>query len=192
MTRSMAILFVALAGLLIIYVNTGHLETQAANYYGYVNSGMVRGLSGFLLGVLTYRIYLSVENNKRWLAYNPFIKVAAVVAVAIVVFARSGKVSELDLIAPFVFMLLVASFANESGFFTKQLSKLHYLGTISYSVYLNQIIVASLIWYWFPSLRDLFYYRLVVFLLVLLVVSHFTYRFIERPLRDIGRKAFSS
>lgn len=190
-TRSITILFVALAGLLVIYVNTGHLETQAANYYGFVNSGMIRGLSGFLLGILTYRIHLRFKNNKRWLSFNPLIKTVAVFAVVMVMFARSGKVSELDFIAPFVFMLLVVSFANESGFLTKWLSKLHYLGTISYSLYLNQIIIGSLIWYWLPSLHNSFYSRLAVFLTVLVLVSHFTYRFVERPLRNYGRKVFA-
>jgi peptidoglycan/LPS O-acetylase OafA/YrhL len=188
MTRSIVILFVALAGLIVIYANTGHLETQAANYCGFLNSEIIRGMSGFLLGILTYRIHLRFKDNNRWLAFNPFIKAIALVGVVIVLFTRSGKLSELYMIAPFVFMLLVVSFANESGFLTKWLSKLHYLGTISYSLYLNQILVGSLIWYWIPSLHNSFYSRLAVFLLVLLIVSHFTYRFVERSLRNLGRK----
>ncbi len=111
------------------------------------------------------------------------LELLAVTGVIFVMFAREGKLSELDFLAPFAFMLVVAVYADESGPISRGLKGLRYLGTISYSLYLNQIIVNTLVWQWFPSLRDLFYPQLAVFLLALLVVSHFTYFFIERPLR---------
>ena len=36
-TRSSGIFLVATSGLMVIYWNTGHLETQAANYFGFLN-----------------------------------------------------------------------------------------------------------------------------------------------------------
>lgn len=183
-THSMTIFLVALVGLIVIYINTGHLETQVANYYGYLNSGMLRGLSGFLLGVLAYRIYLRVNNVQGWLVVKTPLEITAVATVMVVIFAREEKVSSLDFFAPFVFIILVVSFADESGFLSRRLRRLAYLGTISYSIYLNQIIVGHLVWRFVPALRDTFYFRLTVFLVVLLVVSHFTYMFVEKPMRN--------
>lgn len=183
LTSSIALFAIAVAGLMVIYLNTGHMETQAANYFGFLNSGMVRGVSEFTLGVLTYRVFVGLQDDERWQRYKTAIELTAIAAVFAVLFARDGKLSEMDFLAPFAFMLLVLTFADESGFFSQKMRKLSYLGTISYSIYLNQIIVEMMVWHWVPSLRDQFYTRLFVFLAILLITSHFTFRYIEQPLR---------
>jgi peptidoglycan/LPS O-acetylase OafA/YrhL len=191
-SRTSMLLILPVIGLGVIYVNTGHLETQADNYFGFLNSGMVRGLFEFLLGVLTYRIYLQIRGNEIWKANQTPIEMLAVTGLLFVLFARDGKLSVLDFGAPFVFMLVVAVFAGDSGCLSRRMKGLKYLGTISYSLYLNQVIVLTLVWQWLPAIRDSTYARLAFFLLVLVIVSHFTYRFVERPLRTKIRSWFAT
>jgi len=187
-TRSSAIFLIAATGMMVIYWNTGHLETQAANYFSYLNSGLLRGLSGFLLGVLSYRFYLRFGEDNFWKRLTIYIEPLSLVGLSIVVFSRTGKTSSYDFIAPFIFMLIVTSFAGETGLISRYISRFHYLGSISYSIYLNQIIVLLLVNHFMPKQESPMLVRLAVFLSLLIVTSHFTLTYVENPLRSLGKK----
>ena len=84
-------------------------------------------------------------------------------------------------------MIVVAVFSLESSFFSRHIRIYKYLGEISYSIYLNQIPVLLLIGpilskYALPVIGAFFAY-----LAILMTVSHFTYRYIEKPFRKKGR-----
>lgn len=192
-TRSLTLTFLALIGLVVIFVNTGHLDTHASNYYTLLNSGMIRGVASFFLGILSYRTYLYFKGNPdiRIARIVGHLEIVCVLAVGIIVFGRSGNHSGLDFLAPFLFMLVVVVFAFEYGFISKLLKKFNYLGVISYSIYLNQITVLMLMQYISNKLRQPGTVFFAEYILVLLIYSHFTYRAIERPLRRIGRGLFS-
>lgn len=184
-TKNSSLLVTAVIGLTVIYSNTGHLDTHSYNYYTLFNSGIVRGLSSFFIGILSYRLYLNYRDDIRVKRYIDYIETASVIGLIIVVFWRSGKYSSGDILAPFVFMVVVAVFAIEIGRLSKQLFKFRYLGTISYSVYLNQISVLMLVRYISGQSGTLSV--LLIYLLILLIYSHFTYKYIERRMRDKGR-----
>jgi len=192
-TRSLILFLLALFGLVVIYVNTGHLDTHASNYYALLNSGMIRGVSSFFLGILSYRVYLHFKDNPdiRIARILGHLEIVCVTAVGIIVFGRSGNHSGLDFLAPFLFMLVVVVFSFEYGLISKLLKKFNYLGVISYSIYLNQITVLLLMQYIANRLRQPGAVFFAEYILVLLVYSHFTYHTIERPLRQIGRNLFS-
>lgn len=193
-TKNSTLFLLSLLGLVVIYINTGNLDTHAANYYGVINSGMIRGAASFLLGILAYRIHQRYKNHQGRKAFRFFSYLEAVclIGVAGILFERDGSQSSLDFIAPYVFMLVVVVFSFEQGGISRFVKMFRYLGTISYSIYLNQITVLLLSTYladkWHAPGAVLF----VQYILVLLVYSHYTYRFIERPLRIKGRDLFSA
>lgn len=181
-TKNSTLFFISFVGLLVIYVNTGHLDTYSKNYYSFVNSGLLRGLSSFLLGVITYRIYLYYKNSDRIKKYTTHLEIVSILVVCMCMFVRQDKHSELDFCAPFFFMVLVAIFALEQGFFSQRIRLLRYLGDISYSVYLNQIIILKLTKYFIN--KDVSHeVHLIIYLFSLILASHFTHRYIEKPLQ---------
>jgi len=191
-TRSSGLFLIAVTGLMVIYWNTGHLETQAANYLGFLNSGLIRGLSGFLLGVLSYQFYFRFGEEIYWKQLIVFLEPLSLVGLSIIIFLRTGKTSGLDFIAPFIFMLIVVSYAGETGLISRFIRRFHYLGSISYSIYLNQITVLLLVNQLMPEQEGPRLLRLVVFLSLLVVTSHFTFAYIENPLRKLGKKLSAS
>lgn len=192
-TKSTTLLVAALAGLALVGIQTGHLDTHSANYFGVLNSGLVRGLSSFFLGIICYRIYLQYKdiNNAGFDRMLRYLEPASLVAVLAVVFIRNDSHSRLDFVAPFLFMAVVVVFAFERGWVAKVLQRFSYLGVISYSIYLNQITVLLLLEHWL----DWHHYSIAtyaaIYLTILFAYSHLTYRYIERPLRRKGRDFLS-
>jgi peptidoglycan/LPS O-acetylase OafA/YrhL len=190
-TKSSTLFVVSVIGLLIMYGNTGHLDTHSNNYFTFLNSGLVRGASSFFLGILSYRIYLYYRNDERVTKYINYIELLSVAGVLVIVFGRSGKFSATDVFSPFVFMFVVAVFTFESGYLSNHLKKYKYLGEISYSIYLNQITVLLLV----HHVLDIFELRgvfvLSIYMALLVVYSHLTYLYIEKPLRRKGRDIIS-
>lgn len=172
--------------LLIIYLNTGYLGVTYQNYYGFVNSGLLRGLASLLLGVLSYRIYSRYSHNGWSRVRGTLMESGCVFAVLLILFGRSGIVSSLDFYAPLVFMLSVPIFAFESGHISEWLHPLSGLGTLSYSIYLNQATILLAI----GPLADGFHMpvaiEVFVYLILLVAYSKLTYSFIERPAREKG------
>ena len=191
MTRSSVLFLVSLMGFVMIYNNSQTLDVAFTNYYGVLNSGMIRGISSFLLGILAYRMYLWLcEKNDR-IYRNPLLINASEVitlSLSLLLMVRSSLRNGLDFCAPFAFTLTVVVFAMERGLISKTLKKFRYLGTISYSIYLNQVAVMLLAWVLFkkPSVPSL--PLLVVYLSILLVYSHLTYKYLEKPARIKGRQ----
>lgn len=87
----------------------------------------------------------------------------------------------------YLFMVVVAIFSTETGFFSRHLTKAKYLGEISYSIYLNQITVLIVTDYLLMELRLPVFLHLAIYLLTLIIYSHFTYQYIEKPFRKKGR-----
>lgn len=137
LTKNSTLFFMAMLGILIIFSNSGHLDTHSFNYYQFINSGLIRGLSSFLLGILSYRIYLFYKNNEKLHQYLNILEFFCVCCIGALVFIRKDKFSGLDVFAPFLFMLVVAIFSLAGGILSRILIKFKYLGKISYSVYLN-------------------------------------------------------
>ncbi len=133
-TKNSTLFFSALIGLLIIYGNTGHLDTFTKNYFTFVSSGMIRGLSSFFIGILSYRIYFYYKNDRRVKKYINYIELFFISGIVFIVFGRSSMTSGIDIFAPFLFMLFIPIFTFESGFISNHIKKYKYLGEISYSI----------------------------------------------------------
>ncbi len=190
-TKSSTLFFVALIGLLIIYGNTGHLDTHSKNYFTFINSGMVRGVSSFFIGILSYRIFLYFRDDYRIKKYINYLELMCIVAIILIVFGRSGKFSGIDVFSPFIFMFVIFIFTFEIGIVSRHFKKYKYLGEISYSIYLNQITVLLLTQYSLKNYKLPTILVLLIYLTILVAYSHLTYQYIEKPLRKKGRNFLS-
>ena len=188
-TPSYLLLLTACAGLLVIYFNLHSLDAYAVDFYGFINGGLIRGATSFLLGILTYRLFLREDFRKIPVGYLEPILLAAI---AVIIFGGTEANGNIDFAAPFVFAMTVAVFAREEGIISNLLSKVSHLGTISYSIYLNQVTVLIL---FTAYIRQVFGIQneglaLALYLMILVVYSDLTYRYVEEPSRKWGRRFF--
>jgi len=190
-TKSSTLFFIALLGLLIIYGNTGHLDTYSQNYYQWLNSGILRGISSFFLGILSYRLYLYYKDNLSIAQRINKFEIMSIILMIIIIFVRPDRLDGVDIFAPFLFMLMVFVFTYETGILSKLLLKIRYLGEISYSIYLNQITILMLIQFYAKKYDSPVWFTLFIYLIILIIYSHFTYQYIEKPLRKKGRNFLS-
>jgi peptidoglycan/LPS O-acetylase OafA/YrhL len=190
-TKSIVLFLFSILGLAVIYINTGHLDTHATNYYYVFNSGMIRGGVSFFLGIISYRGYLRYKNNPRLSNLVNYMELLAVIAVFLLLFAIVEKYSRLDMAAPFIFMFIVAIFSFEQGHLSKFLRRYHVLGDISYSVYLNQVTLLMIYEYTLPKLGRPLWTISIIHIVTLLVYSRFTYNYLEKPLNRISKRMIS-
>jgi peptidoglycan/LPS O-acetylase OafA/YrhL len=181
-TRSGVLFLLGTLGILVLFMQHGQLNTQSENYFGFLNSGLLRGMSSFVLGILSYRVYLFYRDDWRVERYAVWLEAVCVLAVLGILWSRTGTSMGMDVFVPYLALLMVAIFAFEQGWLSRGLRKLAYLGEISYSVYLNHLVVLMLV-------RKLAKQNdwdkpvmLGLTLAVVLVYSHFTYRYLEIPL----------
>ena len=150
-TPSIYLFLISSVCLLAIYNNSDlGLLVTAENYYGIFNSGMVRCVCLFLCGVLTYRAYLSLQHSENLLQRIPWnvLEPLSILAVAFIILVRHKPVSDMDMFAPPIFMLLILVFAFDKGWISRLLRRTLYLGKLSYSIYLNHVPVIYLVFLW--------------------------------------------
>ena len=187
-TRSGVLFMLGTLGLVVLYIQHGQLNTQAENYFGILNSGLLRGIASFLLGILSYRVYLFYRDDWRVGKAATGLEIVCVLIIAGLLWSRGGDSMGMDIFVPYFALLLVAVFAFEQGWLSRALAKVAYLGEISYSVYLNHLVVLMVIRHigvkqgWDKALI------LGLTLAVVLVYSHFTHRYLEVPLSKRLRK----
>jgi peptidoglycan/LPS O-acetylase OafA/YrhL len=181
-TRSGILFLLGTLGVMVLFVQHGQLNTQAENYFGFLNSGLLRGMSSFLLGIVSYRLYLFYRSDWRVERYAKWLEVLCALAVLGIIWSRTGSSMGMDVFVPYLSLLMVAIFAFEQGWLSRVVRKLAYLGEISYSVYLNHLVVLMLVRYFAkPQGWD----KPVVLgltLITVLIYSHFTHRYLEIPL----------
>ncbi|MBU1723855.1 MAG: acyltransferase [Gammaproteobacteria bacterium] len=181
-TRSGVLFLLGTLGILVLFMQHGQLNTQSENYFGFLNSGLLRGMASFLLGILSYRLYLFYCDDWRIKRYANGLEMVCVLVIIGIVWSRTGKSMGMDVFVPYIALLMVAIFAFEQGWLSRWLRKLAYLGDISYSVYLNHLVVLMLFRHWSLQYG---WSKTTIFGLTLatvLVYSHFTHRYLEIPL----------
>lgn len=181
-TKSLSLLLLSVASLVLIHSQTGHLDTTYQNYFQALNSGLLRGWASFMLGVLAYRAYRRIallELDRKLLSVAEML---AVIAALLLVFGLRPSSRPLELFAPFVFAALVLLFSLQQGLLSHLAAKLKWLGTISYSIYLNHLIVLMLVDTYLGGRLGVEHASLTpVYLALLLLYSRLTYSCIEVP-----------
>ncbi|GAB3769014.1 acyltransferase [Spirosoma horti] len=145
--------------------------------------GFVRCLYSFLIGMFTYRLNRQLPLR---FSYRQF-SVVEVLLFGLTIVAVSSFTHRESWLMPFLFALVIIVFSRELGAFSRLLARprFEFLGKLSYSYYLNHMVVLTVM--------DLFFFKLLKvphsvmselsFVLICLVCVHlmsvFTHRYIE-------------
>lgn len=175
----------------LILRHSGTLGTSVDNYLGFLNSGLVRGMSSFLLGIVIYEVFQKLPKPTFLLASVIEISVLLTTIMMFGLVDISTVKFGTFLFIP-LFALIIISFAFDNGivsFFIRKL-RINYLGDISYSVYLlhTPILIIG------PTLISILgisvspSYQLSVYLFTLLLNSAIVYHLVERPSSKYLRK----
>jgi peptidoglycan/LPS O-acetylase OafA/YrhL len=198
-----ALLFAMIGGPVLIATLS---ERNMATVYDW---GIIRCVYGFAAGALSWSIYEKwKENLKKWFS-GSIVEWGALGLV--VVFVSVAGTTLLSIAAPYVFALVVLVFAFEAGTASAilRLRPLIFLGTISYSIYMTHVFIAKRLfdagyqldkrWHINPFTHreinggnvDFFGTQLwhgdvayPVYMAMIIAMSYFTYRWIERPARE--------
>jgi peptidoglycan/LPS O-acetylase OafA/YrhL len=180
--------------------------------------GIIRCVYGFAAGVLSWILYEKWnERLRKWLSGSV---VEWVALGLVIVFVSVAGTTRLSIAAPYVFGLVVLVFAFEAGTASAilRLRPLVFLGTISYSIYMTHVFIARRVfdagyqvdnrWHASPFTHRQIDGQDVVFLgtrlwhgdiaypiylAMIILMSYFTYRWIEKPAREwvrnrVGRR----
>lgn len=177
--------------------------------------GFFRCLAGFMIGVLIYKYYARTKHFKAYTTRMTLIESSSIAG--LLCFSLISANASASLLSPLVVGFLVWAFSYDAGAISKLFSSriLIYLGTISYSIYLNHIFLQDRILNIFKFLEikgygiyfipdDLNYsktadvllgtnvwlsdFYVLLMLALLILISHFTYKWIEIPGREWAKR----
>jgi len=154
---------------------------------------LIRGILGFAAGWVVYASFLSRDRLWRWA--SRYADIVALGVVALLIAGVSGLLPVQLMILGFPLLILgVSSGPSLTGRFLAW-GPVHYLGSISYSVYLLHIP-----WYYFGHLRaglfdeapTLHLSSSIVLVGGLIGVASLSYHMVEMPLRRVIRAAWQA
>lgn len=180
-TSSLGLLMMSIAGLVIIHGMSGGIDTTYQNYFQVINSGLLRGWSSFVLGVLAYRGWLWAREQEWQHLTIALAELIAILCVLALFFGRGESMKPMQIFAPLVFAAVVTLFALERGLLARLFASCQWLGTISYSIYLNHLVVLMLVDTGLKGFGMSHTALTPIYLGGLLVYSMATYRWIELP-----------
>jgi peptidoglycan/LPS O-acetylase OafA/YrhL len=175
--------------------------------------GIIRCVYGFAAGVMAWHLYRSGDRFKKFLSVRSIGSVVewAALGMAVVFVSVADTTNPLSIAAPYVFALVVLVFAFEAGSASSMLRwwPLVFLGTVSYSIYMTHVFVEQRLFdvagvFGKVSHLDPFTHRDIagqdiyflgiqqwqgdlvypVYLTLVIVMSCFTYFWIEKPARE--------
>lgn len=186
---TLTLLFCAMAGYLLILRTIGHLDVHVHMVLQFINAGLLKCFAGICLGIVCYRAHKSSLSFFQQRSILTTVLEVLLLAGAIALMFYAPIRTKTDFLAPIIFFGLVFVYSFDQGLLAWLFRKsaLGFLGTISYSVYLNQ-------WWVFELGRalDLDMHSLTIEAFattwaILLPASIATYYLVEQP----GRRIFS-
>lgn len=185
--RGRATITLIVAGLTaftILAVFTGHLNTNAYDYKGLLNSGLVRCFASFCLGIIIYRLF-----EQRPSRHPGSLVELSTLLIFCAFLVMPNRSSSLDLIAPIFFAGAIYVFAFQSGLPSRWLLRIKYLGDISFAIYLVHFPVRLFFEWQFDFDRDAYTVPLLTgIILTTFVVSVLAHRYYEMPAYSMLRK----
>jgi len=210
-TRTTTLFLLATTSLILISIfllaHFGQAGLDASVSYGYF-----RCVAGFFIGALTYRIYLILPKQISDKDENTFsrsaLAIGLILGIAIFSTERITGLYQFILLPGFALMILfIVTTPNSSVHSFLNLPPLLWLGKISYSIYMSH---SAVLWFYNQALKLVINAPLIIpnedtqlifrpppFIGILfvclavgttLIVSHFTYKLIENPLRRKSRE----
>ncbi|MDF1836982.1 MAG: acyltransferase [Planctomycetota bacterium] len=180
-TKNLSMLVLSVVCLGVVFHGAGSLGSYNENFFAVLNSGMLRGIASFVLGIISYRLYLRYKDRAMGAGLASLLELLCAALVVFFLYTKHLGMPGLELLAPFAFTLMVPFLACEHGHLSKAAVHFKYLGTISYSVYLNHMGIWILFSHKWIADHVGDNGRLAIQMVVLLIFSHFTFQYIERP-----------
>lgn len=178
-TKSLSLLAVSIICFVVISNKSGHLNVNLDNYFGFVNSGILRGAASLLLGVLTYRLFRQVRGYQVSFLLGSLLQAAVLAAIVFMIWNRNKVMVQNDFVMPFLFCAAVLIFSLTEGVVSKIISPVSRLGKYSYSMYMNHLSILSILWF-FSNNDKIDSHKVAYFYYpILIVYSVFTYHLIE-------------
>ncbi|MBY0381923.1 MAG: acyltransferase [Xanthobacteraceae bacterium] len=159
---------------------------QVASYFA-LNEFIVRGVLMFTAGWLAYLLALSHEGARKWCE-----RMVDYIALAMIIVLLGQATKLLDGRLLVILMpWLIIGLQNPDSRTARFLSTpaVHFLGVVSYSIYLIHWPLMDLTTHFFPELSKRLAFRLPFELIVLMFLSGWSYRFVEAPARRIIRRS---
>jgi peptidoglycan/LPS O-acetylase OafA/YrhL len=183
--QKMTYIFLAILGYLVIYTIEGNLNTFTYNYFGFLNSGMVRGLAGICLGA-----YLAKVNFQKNVKVGPYLwTLAEILSIAglvlLLTIGQSPSFKFADFLSIPLFALMILYFSEAQGFISKFVVKIriHKLAVYAFASYLVHIPALKIIYEVFKVSGK---YQVPVYIAVVMILSFISHHFIEKPFRKLG------
>ncbi len=170
-----------------IALNFHHLNVHYMNIYSVINMGLLRGLASFLLGIVAYRVFHRYKNLPD-IKHATLYETLCIATLSLIVFLRPEPKFITDFLAPPLFFVMIILFAFEQGRLSRGLKDIRYLGTISYSIYLNQMLVILVCTFCFEKFSLSNNNMIFAILVTVIIYSHLTYRYIEYPMKSFLSK----
>lgn len=144
--------------------------------------GLLRCITSFFLGCLTYHATRHLGEHGNSLQTCALLAIGAV-------FAMIERVPQAAFACPVVFALLIFALSSDRGYLARLLNMApaQVLGQRSYSIYLMHPVLIEIFGLASHKLggRALAIPMLTVYLVMLVMVSGLTYRYVEAPFRDL-------
>lgn len=182
------------------------LFTGTENFYE-----ISRGLAGFFVGALAYILYRSFAQNMVKISKLVFSFLEILIVLLVFLVVKNGP-KYMEIMASILYIFLVLVFSVERGILSQLLVKniFQFLGKLSFSIYMTNLIIifsikslASILNNYlgsnfivlvndsmFFSFESILFSNFLLLLVVLLtiLVSWFTYEFVEVKGQQLGRK----
>jgi peptidoglycan/LPS O-acetylase OafA/YrhL len=183
-----------IAFLLIILLSAAFIIHRGEYLLSY-DYGFIRGLLCFCMGLLTYEVIKNKRVNLSFLEF-PFL----VVLVSTMYLMHHFNLNLWKLAFPVIFSAGIFIFCNSTGMITRLLMTplFQYLGRISYSIYLNHAIVLILMNVLlfrklkYPPTEPMIGLSLLLSIVITIIYSHFTYKWIEVGVGKFLRKKLAT
>jgi peptidoglycan/LPS O-acetylase OafA/YrhL len=179
-------------------------------FFATYHYGVLRCIGGFFLGLFIYQLFAILKNKSSIINRNYIFHIIEILLTIIIIVliykVRESNYYIFSLIVVFALTILVLALQS-NGVVSKILSfkLLRYLGKLSYSIYLSHaliLVVASNFFQYILKVRTeldpLFNLKILIvpyafilnFLLLcsIILFSHFSYKYIEKPFRNKFRK----
>lgn len=161
----------------ICFINR-NLDTNSINFFSFVNSGLMRGVLDFSLGIIGYNLKNQIKKiNKSSITEYLFF------TFLILILTSQIKAWQFDILCPLFFMLTISIFSQQEKQLSKILSKLNVIGKISYPMYLIQ---ATILIFFEIKPRDT--YHFLIYISITTIASVFLYFIVEKPTLQLRGK----
>lgn len=191
-----SLLAAAIICYMFIFVQFGNLGVIYEKAFGFLNTGLLRGLAGISLGVISYQIWQWLQAKPSCLPLAKVIAASSAVASILIMLVFTGMPNGDLAIIPLMFMFVTSTAIVERQSPIRDgriRSYLIELGALSYGVYLFHWLILTimryqLVYVWKMPIDFNSPIALLAFLVVVIAAAAFIHHKFELPMKGLVKK----